>query len=316
MRSALTMLADRALGWLLDGESIAVNPGVTLVITEPLDIGRTVAGHLEHTALERQRDIARNLGLPNGSRRLDLTEGIVAVLTDPTRVRALVDGAPAAARRRLTELARESADEPGFRSRNQQDLEGENWARRRGLLFGGHYYRSEMPVEVVLAIRQGEIAVNFDPDLPKVAVAPVPPQSLTSSAAAAATDFTETVAATVDLLTRAPVPGLKAGGIGSREVTKAGKALGIDERQLRLALELIRQLGLLTGAQGRVTTTPGAAAWRAAEPAARFADLAAAWWGATGDANHHPRRRRQADPRGRRPDGRRGGRRSGAPSSK
>ena len=110
-------------------------------------------------------------------------------------------------------------------------------------------------------------------------MAPVPPQSLASSAAAAATDFTETVAATVDLLTRAPVPGLKAGGIGSREVTKAGKALGIDERQLRLALELIRQLGLLTGAQRRVTTTPGAAAWRAAEPAARFADLAAAWWG-------------------------------------
>ena len=63
VRSALTMLADRALAWLVDQESIAINPAVPFVITEPLGIGRTVASHLEHTPLGQLRDIARNLRL-------------------------------------------------------------------------------------------------------------------------------------------------------------------------------------------------------------------------------------------------------------
>ena len=90
VRSALTMLAERALGWLVDTESVAVNPGVALVITEPLGIGRTMAGHLEHTPLEQQRDIARNLGLPHGSRRSGADDDLVEALTDPARVRGLI----------------------------------------------------------------------------------------------------------------------------------------------------------------------------------------------------------------------------------
>ena len=54
--------------------------------------------------------------------------------------------------------------------------------------------------------------------------------------------------------------------------------MGVDERQIRFALELVRTLGLLAGAQGRISTNPGSRV-AGGEPAARFADLAAAWWG-------------------------------------
>ncbi|MET0864322.1 MAG: helicase-associated domain-containing protein [Nakamurella sp.] len=278
VRSALTMVADRALAWLADEESVVVNPAVPIVIPEPLGIGRTVASHLERTPVGQLRDIARNLGLAQSSRREELIAMITEELTDPTSVRGLIAAAPEAVRQRLRELATGTVDDRGS-PRYQQDREGENWARRRGLLFGGEYFRSELPVEVVLAIRQGEIAVNFDPAIPELAVAPVPQHSLVAAASAAASEFTETVAAVVDFMTRSPIPGLKAGGIGSREVSKTAKGLGVDERQIRFALELIRTLGLLAGAQGRVSTHPSATGWRAKEPAARFADLVAAWWG-------------------------------------
>ncbi|MEP6560505.1 MAG: helicase-associated domain-containing protein [Nakamurella sp.] len=278
-RSALAMLADRALGWLTDEESIAIDPAVPFVITEPLGIGRTVANHLEHASVAQLADIARNLRLPGGSRRAEIAAKVAAFLTDPTSVRDLIAAAPAAVQQRLRELAGGSVADTGRRPRYPQDREAENWARRHGLLFGGEYFSSELPVEVVLAIRQGEIAVNFDPDIPDFAAAPLAHSALVASAAAAATEFTETVAAVVDFITRRPVPGLKAGGIGSREVSRTAKALRVDERQIRFALELVRTLGLLAGAQGRISTHPGAAAWRAKEPAGRLADLVAAWWG-------------------------------------
>ena len=53
-------------------------------------------------------------------------------------------------------------------------------------------------------------------------------------------------------------------------------------RVVRLALELIRALGLLAGVGTGVTvacTRLRRTTWRADEPSARFADLAVAWWG-------------------------------------
>ena len=279
VRSALTMLADRALAWLTDGDLIAVNPGVPFVITEPLGMGRTVASHLEHTPVGQLRDIARHLKLSSGFPRGEVTEALTNLLTDPSSVRTMIAAAPDGVRQRLATLASGPADDPGMRPRNQQDREAENWARKRGLLFGGEYYRSELPVEVGLAIRQGEIVVNFNPDIPEFAAAPISQSALNASAAAAAAEFTETVAAVVDFINRTPVPGLKAGGVGSREVARTAKSIGVDERQIRFALELVRTLGLLAGTQGRIGTHPSAAAWRAREPAERHAELVAAWWG-------------------------------------
>ncbi len=71
VRGAAAILEGSALAWLTGRDTVAVNPGVRVVIDQPLGIGRTVAGHLEHTTLEELRQLLRNLGLPDCSRRAD-----------------------------------------------------------------------------------------------------------------------------------------------------------------------------------------------------------------------------------------------------
>ena len=282
---AVAILEGSALAWRADRDRIAVNPGVRVVIDQPLGIGRTVAGHLEHTTLEQMRQLLRNLGLPDRSRRSDAAEKLTDFLTDQQSVRDLLASAPEPARERMRTLSTGGIDESGFHRRSQQDQEGENWARRRGLLFGGQYYAAEVPVEVALAVRAGEVTVSFHPDAPELVTAPVAgsgasaADALPAGAAAAAAEFTETVAGLLDSMTRSPLPELKAGGVGSREVTRLAKSMGVEEPVVRLALELIRSLGLLTEAGAGVGVNAAAAAWRADQPSSRLADLAVAWWG-------------------------------------
>ena len=80
-------------------------------------------------------------------------------------------------------------------------------------------------------------------------------------------------------MARSPVPELKIGGVGNREVARLAKSLGLTDGTIRFALELIRALGLLTGVGTGVGMAKPAARWRSGEPTARFADLAVAWWG-------------------------------------
>ena len=66
VRDALAILEGSALAWLIGRDTagtMGVNPGVRVVIDQPLGIGRTVAGHLEHTTLKQLRQLLRNLGL-------------------------------------------------------------------------------------------------------------------------------------------------------------------------------------------------------------------------------------------------------------
>jgi len=276
--SVLTILSDKALAWLSDDAgTVVVNPGVTLVVDRPLALGRTVAAHVERSPVDQLRTMLRALALPDATRRADVIARLTEFLTDAERVRELVASAPAPARRRLAELANPDDESTGYPV-DQQEREGDSWGRRRGLLFGGQYYRPELPVEVLLAVRDN-VVVSFHPDRPPLASALIAPSLARDAAAAAATELTETVAALLDSMARSPLPALKAGGVGSREVAKLGKSVGGGEARIRIALELARALDLLAGGAGTVGTDEPAVGWRARRPSTRFADLAAAWWG-------------------------------------
>lgn len=285
VRDAAGILEGSALAWSIGRDTVVVNPGVRVVIDQPLGIGRTVAGHLEHTTLDQLRQLLRNLGLPDRSRRADAVATLTDFLTDQQLVRELLAAAPEPARVRLRALSTGGTDDSGFYRRSQQDQEGENWARRRGLLFGGQYYVAEVPVEIALAVRAGEVTVSFHPDAPALLTAPIAGtgpsavDAVSAGAAAAAAEFTETVAGLVDSMNRSPLAALKSGGIGTREVARVAKAIANEEPVVRLALELIRALGLLTGTANGVGVNAAAATWRAEEPSVRLADLAVAWWG-------------------------------------
>ena len=282
--AALALLEASALAWrtepvaepaAIGSQVIAVNPALRLVVEQPLGLGRTVAAHLSHTPVEHLRGMLRSLGLRVAAGRDDAAELLEEFLTDRQRVQDLLRTAPASTRRRMAQLV--GGDDEAVH--DPADREGENWARARGLLFGGHYYPAEVPVEVELALRAGEISVRFDPDPPPLDTAPADRAAITAGAAAAAAEFTETVAAVVDSMARSPVPELKIGGVGNREVARLAKSLGLTDGTIRFALELIRALGLLTGVGTGVGVGEPAARWRSGEPTARFADLAVAWWG-------------------------------------
>ena len=279
VRSVLELLAEHALAWLDGEDGVAVNSGVRLVIDEPLGIGRTIAGHLEHTSADQLEAIARTLGLPAGMRRSDTGAVLEAFLTDADSLAALLAGAPEAAARRLLMLSTNRDSRTHHHARDQQEREGDNWARRRGLLFGGQYYEPDVPVEVVLAVLGADLTVRFDPLPPPLQTLAVAAESVLAGAAAAAGSFTETVAGLLDSMTRAPIPGLRSGGIGVREVARLAKSLETDESVVRMALELIRDLGLLAGGEFSFGAGAAAGAWRAGDPSSRFADLAVTWWG-------------------------------------
>lgn len=217
-------------------------------------------------------------GLPASGSRATVTGRLVALLTDPDRVRAMVSGAPAAARQQVQILATAQAHGESVPPRDRGALEGENWARRRGLVFGGEYYPPEVPAGVVLAIMGPRARLPFTPVPPVHETRGVPAEAIDRGAAAAATAATQSVATLIDRLSRTPATALKAGGVGNRELVKIGKALDVDEVQVRFDLELLRELGVLAGTNTTVGVAPAAASWRTAEPAHRYADLVVIWW--------------------------------------
>lgn len=273
----LDRLTDLVAVWP-DGDRLRHDPALDDLIPRPMGIGQPVASWLARLSRAEAAAMAGACGLPTSGSRAAVTGRLVALLTDAEQVRAMVNGAPAPARRQLEVLATtQSGGEPAPR-RDRGALEGESWARRRGLVFDGEYYAPEVPAEVVLAIMGPRTRLPFAPRPPGYVAHAVPAGAIDRGAAAAAAEATQSVAALIDRLGRTPAAALKAGGVGSRELLKIGKALGVDESHVRFDLELLRDLGVLAGTGDGVGVAAPAASWRAAEPGDRYADLVAIWW--------------------------------------
>ena len=132
--AALSLLEAGALAWrtepgaepaALGSQVIAMNPGLRLVVDEPLGLGRTVAAHLTHTPVEQLRGMLRSLGLPAAAGRDDAAELLEEFLTDRQQVQDLLSTAPASTRRRMAQLV--GGDDAI--AHDPADREGENWAR-------------------------------------------------------------------------------------------------------------------------------------------------------------------------------------------
>ncbi|WP_038169983.1 helicase-associated domain-containing protein [Tomitella biformata] len=111
-----------------------------------------------------------------------------------------------------------------------------------------------------------------------------------AAAAGQAMELLRHSAAVLDELSRAPVPTLRTGGVGVRELRRLAKATGLAEPALAFVLELLAHVGLIaTGipdpaplsdtADSYWAPTDIADHWLAQTPANRWAALAAPWLG-------------------------------------
>lgn len=249
----------------------------------PLGLGDPVATGLAYRTADQLRSMARHLGVSPAGRKADILGQVLAYLRDGERIRALVAGAPADVRPLLEKAAVGGEIEPdpfyyspyGGRTQTPQA-----WAIERGLLARTAEWGGElsMPAEVALALRGSGYAAPFDAVPPSVARSAADPVTTARAAAAAGAAMVRLVA---DLLAAAgtkPVPTLRTGGIGLRELKRLAKVLGCAEPDLRLGLSVAAHAGLLSLRDGQAAPTADYDGWRAREPASQLSTLLSVWW--------------------------------------
>jgi hypothetical protein len=133
-----------------------------------------------------------------------------------------------------------------------------------------------MPREVALALREGP-AAPFDPSPPALPTTPVDPEAAEREAAAAAAQTLAAVTQVVETMSGGPVPLLKTGGLGVRELRRIARAAGQDEDCTRLTIELLAAEGLTAASDTGLAVVEAYDDFADAEPAIRLLSLIQAW---------------------------------------
>ncbi|MGW0803235.1 helicase-associated domain-containing protein [Nonomuraea sp. NPDC002799] len=278
----LEHLFDHALAWPDDDGVIRLAEGVARWWAAPLGLGEALDHHLNSWTISNDtlRALARKLGLPaHGNKRRTISR-VMEVLSDTGRLQTLVRTAPEGT---ATLLDRFAWDGPVL------DVDGgrfvtpgtpEKWCADHGLLFRPNWHVAEMPREVALSRRGPGYHPPFDPAAPEVATIPVDPEEVDHLMTLAAPHVVERCAALLDNMSKTPLPLLKTGGVGVREVRRVAKETGCDEDETRLLLEVCAVARLLAWDEqsGGMIPTERFDRWRLDEGSARLRVLLSAWW--------------------------------------
>lgn len=247
-------------------------------VDEPAGLGPPLATLLERQPASSLSALATRLGLPAPRAKKALLQGITKALSDGDRVGRLVGDGPAGA----AELAHLAAGGPprvfchggmyGLTDRTPQ-----GWLLHRGLLVMTSWNVAVMPREVGLALRGGRPFPRVVSRRPPVTA--VPAASVDPRAAEQALRLVHDVGTLLQECERAPVPLLKSGGVGVRELRRLARLVDRDEAGTARLLELAAAAGLLGMAQltGPAAPLAGYGDWRDREVAARWAILVAGW---------------------------------------
>ncbi|MER7757145.1 helicase C-terminal domain-containing protein [Kitasatospora sp. NPDC097643] len=284
--TVLAALADHTLVWTDDDGLLRLSAPLRQAWDTPLGLDPPLAQLLANTTSEELARVLAKIGIkPSGNSNKQ--KRLTALLDhhgDPARVIALVAKAPAAARKHLEQRAHQAApkrpDFVMFGTPQPGSDPGERWALERGLLIRDRYRYgpARMPAEVAIALRGPDWYAPFTPVPPAVRSVPVTAAEVEREAAAASMAFAAHAASVLRVCAAAPPARLKAGGIGTRELSRIGKAAQCDELVVRLALETAGTAGLLTRDGDRVAATGAYDTWAEEEPADQLAVLLRAWW--------------------------------------
>jgi hypothetical protein len=137
-----------------------------------------------------------------------------------------------------------------------------------------------MPREVSLALRDGVLVRDLEPDAPGVDVSERTPHLVDRTAGQQAFTFVRLVADLLATWSTAPPSVLRSGGLGVRDLARTALTLDLDEEGAALVIEVAYAAGLLA-ADGEVDEvwcpTPAYDSWRLRPTAEQWALLAQAW---------------------------------------
>ncbi|MGQ7297203.1 helicase-associated domain-containing protein [Quadrisphaera sp. KR29] len=290
----LRRLVALALVWGPDGALRPVRTAADVLGPTPAGLGATLREALGTRSPARVRELAEDLGVaPAGDPVADL-DAVAALLSDPDRLRALLEGAPPASRELLDRLtwgpptgAVAGADRAVRTAEAGTPLE---WLLARGMLAAAGPGHVVLPREVAVALRGGAVLARLDdepPPLAPAAGAPAPtaaaarrPSLVDGAAAGQAAEAARLVESLLTAWSAAPPPVLRAGGLGVRELKRLADRLEVDGEQAAFWAELARAAGLV-GDDGEADAawapTPASDEWLELAVPARWAVLAGAW---------------------------------------
>ncbi|WP_250038050.1 helicase-associated domain-containing protein [Paractinoplanes maris] len=274
--AAVRRLIELALIWPHEGALAAGH--LDEIWSHPLDLGSRAADLLTTRAMNELRKLATLYDIPvTGRGKDEVVTALASWLARPENVRRLAAEAPADVRDQLVTLASQpvtSFGPPGMMFGSPGMVLP--WAIDHGLLIRSGWNVTEMPREVALALRDGYTA-PFDPRPPAITLSPIAPDAAERDAAAAAAEILAAITAVVTAMSSGPVPLLKTGGLGVRELRRIAKLSGQDEDGTRLTVELLAAGGLIEASEDGLTPSTTYDEFAAAEPADQLLDVIDDW---------------------------------------
>lgn len=283
---ALGTLRDQALVWGDEERLRLVRTARELLAPSPqrpspTGLGPTVAEATAGMSPTRVQEIVAAAGLPGTHDPVSAVAALTGLFTDPERMSALLDEAPAEAHQVLERLVWG----PPYGEVTPNPTPPVRWLRDRGLLLPATARTVVLPREVALHLRGGLAHRRTAPLAPEVgAHREHRPQLVDANAAGQALAALGTVEELVKSWEHAGPPVLRAGGLSVRDLKRAASTLDTTEGAAAFWVELAYAAGLLASdgeADERYAPTPAFDGWCELPPAERWSALAAAWLPAT-----------------------------------
>lgn len=272
----------------LHGEAVRAVPGLTASARPgagggyPARLGPAWASLATQIPASGLAAFARKagLGLPSGATRAAITAALTRALSEPDRVAALVASGPPGTAELAHRLAfdyPEAVVTPSVSAATPVSPVG--WLLDYGLVVGLGWNRVVMPAEVGLALRGGRLFTNLELEAPVLETVAADAEAVDHRGAEVAAALVADIAAVLDDWGANPPKLLKAGGLGVREVRRAAKLVGRDERATARMIELATVGGLAAAdwRAGLALPTPAYDDWSELDTASRWAGLVSAW---------------------------------------
>ncbi|MFB7784128.1 helicase-associated domain-containing protein [Streptomyces vinaceus] len=283
---ALATLRDQALVWGDDERLRLVRTARELLAPaagrpSPTGLGPTVAEATSGMSPTRIQEIVAAAGLPATHDPVSAVAALTGLFTDPERMSALLDEAPAEAHQVLGRLVWG----PPYGEVTPNPTPPVRWLRDRGLLLPASARTVVLPREVALHLRGGLAHRETEPLAPAVpADREHRPQLVDANAAGQALAALATVEELVKSWEHTGPPVLRAGGLSVRDLKRTAVTLDVSEPVAAFWIELAYAAGLLASdgeADERYAPTPAFDDWVELPPAERWSVLAGAWLPAT-----------------------------------